>query len=189
VNRKILFVFVALATVAMLATPIIGSAMAGKGEEKLDFLLHMVGHTQPPAEKSWLTDGGIRHVQGLPWVVSGDFYIEIGTGGAVETITKDYLSYEGFMDLTVNSKEGFYVGTVRETISIYSSASVHDAAHLRGTLEILNMAQTNTGANQMFDGRGTNEFEGVKLHGTSVGVSVSNILTLDRTGTVMGWPD
>ena len=48
------------------------------------------------------------------------------------------------MDLMVNTKEGFYVGTVRETISIYNSATVHDGAHLRGTLEILNMAQTNT---------------------------------------------
>jgi hypothetical protein len=187
VNKKVVMLVLGLVTV-LLATPLIGLAQAGIGQDKLDFLLHMVGHTQSPPENVWLTEGGTRHVQGLPWVISGDFYIEIGTGGAVETITKDYLSYEGAMDLMVNTKEGFYVGTVRETISIYNSASVHDAAHLRGTLEILNMAQTNTGVNSMFNGFGTGEFESVKLHGTSVGSSVSSILTLDRAGIVMGWP-
>ncbi len=186
-NRKILSVFVALFAVAMLASPIIGAAMAGKGEEKLDFLLHMVGKTQGPPENTWTTDGGIRHIQGLPWIVTGDFYIEIGVDGSVETIPKECLSYEGHLDIMINTKQGWYVGSVVETITVYTSSA---KTTVRGTLEILNKAHTNLGgdSNSMFDGHGTGGFEGVKLHGTSLGVTVNSILTLDRTGTVMGWP-
>ena len=39
VNRKILVVVLALAII-LLATPIVGTVMAGKGREKLDFTLY-----------------------------------------------------------------------------------------------------------------------------------------------------
>lgn len=190
-NGKALVIVLGLVTI-LFAAPFIASVQAGKGQEKLDFLLHMYGRTSGPPEKMWTTDDGITHIQGLPWIVTGDFYIEIGDGGSVETIPKECLSYQGALDITVNSKQGWYVGKVRETITIYTDASKTTE---RGTLDILNSAKTNTGSNSMFDGHGTGEFEAVKIHGTSTGVTTpnpspppANFLTLDRVGTVMGWP-
>lgn len=190
-NRKLLLIVLTLAVV-LLATPYIGMVNAGKGKEKLDFLLHMYGRTSGPPEKTWASDDGITHIQGLPWIVTGDFYIEIGVGGSVETIPKECLSYQGALDLTVNNKQGWYVGTVRETITVYSDSG---KTAERGTLVILNSAKTNTGGNSMFDGHGTGEFEGVKLHGASTALPIpnpnpppANFLVLDRVGTVMGWP-
>ena len=192
VNRKILGIAVTLLAVAMLATPLVGTVSAGKGQEKLDFLLHMEGTNLPPPEKGWLTNGGTRHIQGLTWVVREDFYIEIGLGGAVETITKECLSYSGLMDLMSHTIKGFYVLTVRETITIYTDASKTTE---RGTIEILTQGMNPGGNGLMVNGHGTGEFEGIKITGITATVSIpnpfpppTNLLGIDRAGTVMGWP-
>ena len=52
-NKKVLGIALTLLFAFVLATPVIGTVMAGKGQEKLDFLLHMVGRTFPPPDKMW----------------------------------------------------------------------------------------------------------------------------------------
>ena len=47
VNRKILGIAVFLLAVAMLATPFVGTVMAGKGQEKLSFEVVLEGDTTP----------------------------------------------------------------------------------------------------------------------------------------------
>ncbi len=184
VTRKVLLIAVALMAVAMLATPLVGMVQAGKGQEKLDFLLHMVGETAPPPEKVWLADS-TQHVHDLPWVVTGDFYIEIGEAGAVETIPKECLSYSGsLVVLMVNQKQGFYLTQVRETITIYTDDT---QTAERGTIEILTLGTNPAGNGAMVNGFGTGEFEDVKITGTTTGTP-GPPLTLDRAGTVMGWP-
>jgi hypothetical protein len=180
VNKKILGVVISVLTLAILVAPV----MAGKGQEKLDFLLHMVGGLQPPAEKAWTTNGGTQHVQGLPWVVRGEFYIEVGEAGSVETIPKECLSYFGLLDLMSNTKQEFYVLTVRETITIYTDASQTTE---RGTIEILTQGMNPGGNGLMVNGHGTGEFEGIKITGLTT-TTPGPPLTIDRAGIVMGWP-
>lgn len=190
-NRKVLLAVLPLAVV-LLATPCVGMVSAGKGEEKLDFLLHMEGTTRGPPENVWTADS-TNHIQGLPWIVVEDFYIEIGEEGNVETIPKECLSYFGYLDIMVNQKQGFYVGTVKEIITVYTDSTKTTE---RGTIEILNTAKTNSAVlNTLFNGHGTDEFEGVKVNGRTVASTMTNpnpppanLLVLDRVGTVMGWP-
>jgi len=183
VNKKVLVFAVALMAVAVLATPIIGTVMAGKGQEKLDFLLHMVGTTMPPPDKVWAA-GVTGHVQGGNWIVTGDFYIEIGEAGAVETIPKECLSYVGKMDIMANAKQEFYVLTVRETITIYTDDTKLTE---RGTIEILTQGENPGGKGLIVNGHGTGEFEGVKITGLTT-TTVGPPLIVDRVGIVMGWP-
>jgi hypothetical protein len=192
VNKKMLGVFVSLLAVAMLTTPLVGTVMAGKGQNKLDFLLHMEGTTVPPPEKGWLADG-IQHVHNLAWEIREDFYIEIGEAGAVETIPKEELSYSGLLVVTmVNTKQGWFLTQVRETITIYTDDT---QTVERGTIEILTLGTNPAGNGAMVNGFGTGEFEGVKITGTTTAHMMTNpspppdeLLVLDRAGTVMGWP-
>jgi hypothetical protein len=176
-NKRILMLTITLLTVAMLATPIVGMVQGGKGQEKLDFRLRMVGILDPPPEKAWPA-GVTVHTRGIGWVPTGDFFIEIGVGGSVETILAADLSYEGYLDINQNQKQGVTVLRVVETITIAG----------RGTLEIINTgANPGQGSSHLFVGHGTGEFEGVKIHGHSTIVGPAPI-TIDRIGTVMGWP-
>ena len=186
-NKKVSGLVLAVLFAAMLATPIIGTVMAGKGQEKLDFLLHMDGYQQPPPEKAWLTDGGTRHIQGLPWqiVEDGEFYIEVGESVAVETIPKECLSYDGLMDIMMNTKKGMTILRVRETITIYSDDS---QTVERGTIEILTQGANPGGNGLMVNGHGTGEFEGIKITGLTTTTPGTGVLYVDRVGTVMGWP-
>jgi hypothetical protein len=193
VKKKVLGIALVLLFVAMLATPIIGTVMAGKGQEKLDFLLHMEGTTVPPPEKGWVTKGGIQHTHNLAWEVRENFYIEIGEAGAVETIPKEELSYSGLLVVTmVNTKQGWFLTQVRETITIYTDDS---QTAERGTIEILTLGTNPAGNGAVVNGFGTGEFEGVKIMGRTTASMMTNpspppdnLLVLDRLGTVMGWP-
>jgi hypothetical protein len=192
VKRKVLVTVLALALV-LLATPFVGIVMAGKGQEKLDFLLHMEGTTVPPPEKGWVTNGGIQHAHNLEWEIREAFYIEIGEAGAVETIPKEELSYSGILVVTmVNSKQGWFVTQVRETITIYTDDT---KTVERGTIEILTLGTNPAGNGAVVNGFGTGEFESVKIIGRTSASMMPNsspppdaLLVLDRMGTVMGWP-
>lgn len=191
-KKKVLVIAVALMAVAMLATPLVGTVLAGKGQEKLDFLLHMEGTTAPPPEKGWLADG-IQHSHNLTWEIREDFYIEIGEAGAVETIPKEELSYNGSLVITmINTKQGWFLTQVRETITIYTDDS---QTAERGTIEILTLGTNPAGKGAVVNGFGTGEFEGVKIMGRTTASMMENpspppdnLLVLDRVGTVMGWP-
>jgi len=158
-------------------------AYAGKGQEKLDFVLHFVGAYAGPPEDAWLA-GVTRHIRGLPFVVTGDFYIEIGEAGSVETIPKECLSYDGLMEININDKNGVTTLTVRETITIYTDAS---QTIERGTIEILTQGENRGGNGLMVNGHGTGEFEGIKITALTT-LTPGPPATLDRIGTVMGWP-
>lgn len=191
-NKKILAVIVTVVTLAMVLTPIVGIVQAGKGQEKLDFRLHLEGTTVPPPEKGWLADS-IQHAHNLAWEVREDFYIEIGEAGAVETIPKEALSYSGLLVITmVNQKQGWFLTQVRETITIYTDDT---QTVERGTIKILTLGTNPAGNGAMVNGFGTGEFEGVKIKGTTTASMMTNpspppdeLLVLDRVGTVMGWP-
>jgi hypothetical protein len=187
INKKVLGVAVALLAVAMLATPMVGMVQAGKGQDKLDFLLHMEGTTNPPPDKVWEA-GVTMHVRGGNWIVLGDFYVQIGS----ETIPKECLSYVGKLDINVNNKKGFYVLTASEVVTIYEddTKSVE-----RGTLELMALSDNPAFNGANFVGFGTGEFKGVKISGTTTGSMMinpnpppDNLLVLDRMGIAMGWP-
>jgi len=192
VKSKILGLVLAFLFLAMLATPLVATVMAGKGQEKLDFLLHMEGTTVPPPEKGWVTNGGIQHAHNLGWEVREAFYIEIGEAGAVETIPKEELSYSGLLVVTmVNSKQGWFVTQVRETITVYTDDT---QTVERGTIEIMTLGTNPAGNGAVVNGFGTGEFEGVKIMGRTTASMMPNpspppdaLLVLDRVGTVMGW--
>ncbi len=185
-NKKVLMLTITLLAVAMLATPMVGMVQAGKGQEKLDFKLHLEGgFVMFDWDKAWYA-GETLHIRGWNWEVAlaGDFYIEIGVGGIVEIIPKEELSYDASMDYNRNVKQGFYVVTIREIITIYTDDTKTTP---RGTLEIFNTGDNPAGKGHIFVGHGTDEFEGVKVSGKSTRVP-GPPATIDRVGTVMGWP-
>jgi len=187
VNKKVSGLALVSIFLVMLATPLVGTAIAGKGQEKLDFRFHLDGAPVPMSfDKIWVVgnEDSIVQIRGLNW--AGEFFIEIGTGGSVETIDNDYLDYQASMDLMMNNKQGFFVITVREVISIYSSDTLHDETTLRGTLEIQAQGYNPAGTGANFVGFGTGDFEGVKVSGVTTALIPGAIM--DRVGTVMGWP-
>ena len=192
-----------LIAATLLVIPLFGIVQAGKGQEKLDFLLHLEGSLIQGSADGVKEAGVTVHRLGVDWMVRADFYIAIGEAGSVELITKPYLSYEGTYDQMGNTQTGFYIITYWETIRIYNSPILHDDTTLRGTLELLvigeNPGNNPAGIEGRFVGHGTDEFEGVKLSGTVAIEEINNpnpppnnkpakILSVDRVGTVMGWP-
>ena len=191
-NRKLLAIVLALAVV-LLATPMLGTVMAGKGQDRLSFKLLFQG--LPVGGDVWESDGNTIH-RDTVFVLLGDYYVQIGDGGAVEDITKEYLEYEGLMNyVTHTTPEEFYTVNVKEVISIYSS-TMHNENTLRGTLEITAIGDNRGGHGGNFAGHGTGEFEGVKILGNSNPLEIVGgnpdppfiYVQLTRLGTVMGWP-
>lgn len=174
-NRKVLVIFAALVAVAMMATPLVGIAQAGKGQTTQYFMLYMEGMTTGPPERVWTSDG-ITHLRGLPWIVIGAFKVTIGA----TTTSLTPADYSGYLDFNVNSKTMEFTITVHETITVAG-----------GTLEIMSVdkmsAVTGIGSGT-FVGHGTGALEGVKVQGATSGQSVGGIDYITREGTVMGWP-
>jgi len=186
-NKKVLALTLILLAIPLL-TVLPVQAEEGKGTEKLYFKLYMEGTTVPPPERVWTSDD-VTHARGLPWMVTGAFYVWIGEGGSVETITKAYLSYSGSLDVVNrNLKTNEATVLVRETITIWADPG---KTILRGTLEILAVDRLDYGppilGTGTFVGHGTGEFEGVKVEGTDSAYVVPP-LAVTREGTVMGWP-
>ena len=125
-------------------------------------------------------------------------------------IPQEYLAYEAILDGEVyKNTGGAYSGivntTVRETISIYTSAN-HNVNTLWGTLEMtaagaFNGSDTLTAPlgelvlhQSIVSGHGTLGLEGVKVKGTSgrifgkIDAKPTEIAYLVRVGTVVGWP-
>jgi len=186
-NRKLLPIALAF-SLALLATPIVGIVSAGLGEEKQDFLFHLDGATIPrsadrviytPGDATSTSEAKTVHIKGMEF--AGTFYVEIGPSGAIETITNDYIDYDAELNFNLNRNADVMTVVVREVISIYSSATVHDASTLRGTLELKAIGHGNSN----FIGSGTGEFDGVKISG-STDYKVPNMV-MDRAGIVMGW--
>lgn len=194
-NRKILVMAITLMAVAILATPFVGTVMAGKGQEKQDFKLVFQGLPTGGEEK--IADGNtVWRDRDFTMYEDCVFYVQIGTDGATEDLSKEYLEYEGIMNFVVHTKpEQFFTVQVVETISIYSDVT-HDETTLRGTLVLNAIGDNRGGHGGNFVGFGTGEFEGVKIEGASSPLQLvfTNpnppyyYVELTRTGTVMGWP-
>jgi hypothetical protein len=191
-KKKILAVFVIIVAFAMVLTPMMGIVQAGKGQEELEFWLHIEGTpVSAEAEKDWGA-GNNRHLRNYPWVVTEDFYIEIRVGGDVETIPKEELEYVASLDtqthLATETRDQFICNAVIEIITIYTDDT---KTAEWGTLEIRGHNNP-TGKAQSFVEFGTGEFDGVKIKGTS-NFYLANpppdlLVVIDRVGTVMGWP-
>ena len=167
-NKKITVILLALA-MAILATPIVGTVIAGKGQEKSDFVLYMVGAATGPPDKIWTTDGGIMQIKGYHWGITGDYYVEVDG-------TKYYpTGYSSSLLVTINTKTGTSLVHVKESI-------IFDG----GSIEITVFDKTVEGVVEgTFTGIGTGSLAGVKVHGTCDGHDTT---TITRTGTIMGWP-
>lgn len=190
-NKKLIGFALAIVFLTMLIAPV----MAMKGQTKQDFKLFFQG-LPPSAVDQKEADGNVIHKDGIV-IVAGEFYVQIGPGGATEDLAKEYLEYECDMDWVTHTKpEQFFTVHVVETISIYSSDLTHDESTLRGTLVITAIGDNRGGHGGNFAGHGTGEFEGVKIQGTSEPLQVvfTNpdppyyYVQLTRIGTVMGWP-
>ena len=180
-NKKALcIVFMLLVIPILSAIPV----FAGKGQIKQEFVFHINGASIPgdydKGVVSGPTDAPISvHIHGQEY--AGEFSIEIGPSGTVETIPNECISYD--CEVHYNFWYATYKVSgvvVRETISIYESGS---KTTLRGTLVLLATGQ----GQESFTGYGTDEFEGLKIKGNTV-QTIPNTL-MDRIGTVMGgWP-
>ena len=180
--------------VAMLITPLIGTVIAGKGQEKMSFELQIAGAPDMETGKSWDAGNNVQ-VRGRIYILAHpeDTFILIDVGGAnQELIQGDCLDYYGEMYTKNHAEKGWYVTQVREVISIYETSAKEN---LRGTLEIKALGNTHgdNGPATNFVGHGTMEFEGVTVMGNTEPALITLpppelIVQLNRVGTVMGWP-
>lgn len=154
----------------MLATPFVGTVMAGKGQEKLDFVLYMEGTAVAPPDKMWTTNGGILQIKGYHYgITDGDYWVEVDGDKYYPT------GYEGTLIISRNSKTGGMNVHVKESIKFAD-----------GTIEITVYDKTVDGVTEgTFTGIGTGSLAGVFVHGQCDGHSSSQIT---RPGVVMGWP-
>jgi hypothetical protein len=170
-NKKILGVTISILTMAMLVAPLVGVAYAGKGEEKLDFVLYMVGATAGPPDKIWTTNGGIMQIKGYHWGITGDYYIEVDG-------TKYYpTGYSSSLIITINTKTGASIVHVKESI-IFDDGTIE--------ITVIDITFPPEPTEGSFTGIGTGSLAGVKVQGTCDGHDTTTII---RTGTIMGWPD
>ena len=191
--KKILVAIMLLA-LAFSLTPMVGIVSAGKGQDKVSF--QWVGQGLPIDDPVKEADGNTIY-RDCTFLGLGDLHLQIGDGGAIEDIGKDYLELVANMNWVAHSKPTTYYSVrVTETISIYDSDTVHDETTLIGTLELKALGDNRGGHGANFVGFGTGEFEGIKIQGTSTPLEiipdatspVGYYIQLTRTGTVMGWP-
>jgi hypothetical protein len=187
VNRKVLGMAVVLMAVAMLTTPVVGIAKAGKGQEKQYFKIYLVGlPDQSTGEIRWTPDpitGPIKHGRDVEWDLVDVFAVTIGS----DTITEG-ISYSCKICADYNSVTSKGIQRIREIITF------SDIDGEEGTLEILAIGKLgDEGAT--FTGHGTGALEGVKVGGTTWGSLIPWSgggppvrLEVTREGTVRGWP-
>lgn len=185
-NRKILLTVLALATV-LLATPYIGMVSAGKGQEKLDFELYIVGLPDYGTGESRRTpdpDGPFNHGRDVEWLPVDVLEVTIGSN----PYYPPDVSYSCIIDADYNTVTFIGHQRVRETITFYEDSVVV------GTIEILTIGKLGD-EGVVFTGHGTGTLEGVKVHGTTSGEIMDwpdgppgFRLSIARWGTVMGWP-
>ena len=127
----------------------------------MEFLLHLVGGTDPPPDKVMQAGNNVI-VRDLSFVMMGDLStITIGA----ETITAENLGYEGALDVQQHLDENgvlkFAIIQVNEIYYIY------DGETPRGTLEIKALGTNKVGTGANFVGKGTGEFEELVIKGVS----------------------
>ena len=164
-NKKILGICIVLIFAAMLATPIVGTASAGKGQEKLDFELYM-DNVQPVGVDDVKVTDGITHYEGYHAMPAGEYYVKVD---GVTYYPTDYFFSADF------------ASTSRMALHIKESIIFAD-----GTIEIQIQDHLREPFMGTFNGFGTGSLEGVKVQGTTVGTGPGGYFL--RTGTVMGWP-
>ena len=194
-NKKIL-VAVLLAAV-MLATPFLGSVMAGKGQEKLPFKLVMVGHYSPPL-KVVETENTI-HYQPLGFMFHNPLTAEPTLTVEIDNTPLPDIQLgggEGFLYLNLNPQG--YTIRVTDVIIINDGAGSFLGNIVTNALGNLNKGE-GQGAGLHFIGHGTDGLKGVKVEGLTTGVEVIgqwenpqgrliDISRVTRIGTIMGWP-
>jgi hypothetical protein len=167
----------------------------------MDFQLHLVGLASPPPESGKAAGNNVI-IKNLAFVMEGDMStVQIGT----ETISADYLGYEGAMYIQQHlDEEGatkFAQVLVNEIIYIYDDPA-QEEEDLRGTIVLKALGKNKEGNGGTFVGKGTGEFEGLVIKGvqdpvypipnpayvdedTTPGVPPT-FSVIDRIGTVMG---
>ena len=202
-NRKLLAIVLALAVV-LLATPMLGTVMAGKRQEKLS-IKFTVGSYDPSTqmvEKGWNSPkkvefpayGRITHFRGGDW---GDpeahvgFMIVVDEGGAnEETFDDEDIAYSCIWD--VNYRNAAY-GDEMALPYVVATIKVRETWEIegRGYMEIITTDKISDAlslyegmsSEGSFVGHGMIDGQMVKLSGDSMFDG-----DVYRVGTVMGWP-
>jgi len=158
-KKRIIVAFMILALIFTII-PMVGTVTAGKGTNKMDFQIHLVGIAAPPPESS-IEAGRNLIMKDLPFVMMGDMsWVKIDG----ETITAEFLDYEGTMDVQQHLDEfgevKFAQVFVNEIYYIYD-----EEEDLRGTIVVKALGNNKAGNGGTFVGKGTGEFEGLIAKG------------------------
>lgn len=192
-------VVLALAVV-LLATPYVGTVMAVKGQDKLDFALHF-SNPLPLGYGEGSHAGPVKSA-GQDYPVQRTFHgrnmvhnvfegsINIGTSEPLELNEDFTFSSEGVFDF--NWKSMMAIVRLRETITFTG---------IDGTIELSvvdRLDYITLNCEGTIEGHGTGALKDVKICGTTSGYMSGvmevlpgvwmPVLTFDRVGTIMGWP-
>lgn len=210
-KKKIVDIFVSLLILAILTTPLVGSVMAGKGQTRVSFKLVLVGTYGGPGEQK--VAGKSTHITDMPFMATGwmageppydisyaPLLLEID-GIAVDPAR---LGYEGMMKVIWSEHPDGESGQPNIVIQVDENITISGDNEGKLVLQVKgnNYATGNgMGAGDSFIGFGTDDFEGVKIKGTTPDGAVTvgeidlgggdtlPISKLERIGTIMGWPE
>lgn len=173
-SKKVLVIAFVLMAVAMLATPMVATVMAGKGQTKQYYEFYLEGAGAPDENtKMWTTDGGILQARNYPYYAT---YIEVTVRGT--TYYPDPASYIGTMDFTLDTNTMHITIRVHETFAVAGGTITQDTAEM-----ITGFGTPDMAGGGSFVGFGSGALAGVKIVGKT-----TTTTGLDRVGTVMGWP-
>jgi len=203
VNRKVLVIFVAMMAVAMLATPLIGTVTAGKGQEKLSIRLDVGSYdtTTGTSDRTWNSPvkipypdyiSRVLHSRGGDW---GDPATHAGFAIVVDEdieCDNDEILYScSYDDNAINKAYGQEaLPYVVMTIKVNERWEIDNGDYV-GYIEV-------STAEKVYDYLGL--YAGFHVEGSFVGHGVINGQSVNlsgetgydtgifREGTVMGWP-
>ena len=205
VKRKLLLTVLALAIV-LLATPIIGTVMAGKGQEKLDFTLYFEAPMLTDFDPQGLGHAGPKKSAGQDYPIQKTYHSK----GISQDVLTSQLTIDGndVSHMSFASECGFEFNWHTMTASLKTKEKVE---FMDGTIE-LKLVETAYYDILDFKGtfvrHGTGGLKGVKIIGTTSGgmkmieiapdewvpemVEIAPnvwvpVMAFEREGTVMGW--
>jgi hypothetical protein len=172
-NRKIVVIIVGLMTIAMLATPLVGTVIAGKGQEKLSFQIVVTGDTTVVPLSLDLIPDDLEKAQRLKtaWTFA-DATVTLLIDGW--PYVPDVFEFVGFNMADLQLEPNFAVSKLTWTFTFNGIGTIV----VESTGKIIDMYTPDEHVVYKSTGHGTDQLQGVKID-QQLGEPVGTIMGLN----------
>ena len=197
-NKKMLGVFVSLLAVVLLASLLVGTVFAGKGQTRQSFELSYkewpISTNGPDSHASPKGSEGadVRTFHGRDCTHDSPILESAITIGVIPEERFTITGREGGCNYEFNSKTMMVIHRATENLTLSSDQTVRGTIVL-SIIEKIDWASLTMDCEGTFVGFGTGIFEDVKIVGTTSSGLVDDLvwgycIQITLAGTVMGWP-